>query len=168
MAGVGGSGTAEPPPHIANTQRPRTMLAEPTSAPSTRCDCGHAHEPRRLESEGSLLASISLPSPGSSSLRTNNVCFGEAEPTPKHTRRASSSQGGAPVKSLGDDKHRFTSRPHRPNFLRGGCLDGSAAAATAQRHSEAEIVSEALRTNGAQQSRPMRAEVVRRRWENGP
>lgn len=29
---------------------------------------------------------------------------------------------------------------------------------------EAEIVSEALRTNGAQQSRPMRAEVARRRW----
>jgi hypothetical protein len=30
---------------------------------------------------------------------------------------------------------------------------------------EAEAVNEALRENGAQQTRPMRAEVVRRRWD---
>jgi hypothetical protein len=44
---------------------------------------------------------------------------------PQHQRRASSSQGGAPVKSLGGGSY------WGPNFLRGGCLDGSAAAATA-------------------------------------
>jgi hypothetical protein len=58
-------------------------------------------------------------------LRTNEDCFGKAEPTLKHTRRASSSQGGAPVKSLGGGSY------WGPNFLRGGCLDGSAATATA-------------------------------------
>jgi hypothetical protein len=75
-------------------------------------------------------------------------------------------QEGHPSKVWAMNKHRITSRLHRPKFLRGGCLDGSAAAATAtkERHTEAEIVSEALRTNGAQQSRPMRAKVVRRRW----
>jgi hypothetical protein len=91
-------------------------------------------------------------------------------------------QGGAPVKSLGGDMLRNCSRLRRPKFLRGGCLATRTARHEHRQHStptndacaslaalrpkpqdsEAEIVSEALRTNGAQQSRP-----TGRRWCGG-
>ena len=89
-----------------------------------------------------------------------------------------------PVKSLGDEQAPPTHKTSSPKVFTG-CLDASAAGTTQARRctrhacasltalrpkpqdKEAEIVSEALRTNGAQQSRPMRAEVVRRRWGFG-
>jgi len=121
----GGRTTKRPSRLGRHEQRPNLACPArlpPATTRSTRpTTADTAKHPAAKNGSGYFPASMLI-------LQTNNVCFGKAEPTPKHTRRASSSQGGAPVKSLGGGIY------WGPNFLRGGCLDGSAAAATAKRH----------------------------------
>ena len=65
--------------------------------------CGHvsAIEPLRLRQQlKEKQRSGFQGGSAASSSKTSNACFCEAKPTPKPTRRASSSQGGVPVKSL--------------------------------------------------------------------
>lgn len=130
-AGVDGSGTPKPQAHTRRHAKASNVLARHDYRPD------HPPPITPTTAKHQRLKMKQLPRPRCSSPRllhhpSEQTTFvsATAEPTPNHTRRASSSQGGAPVKSLGGGIY------WGPNFLRGGCLDGSAAAATAKRHFE--------------------------------
>ena len=112
---------------------PRTTSARPPPRPATRAAPVAGF--RQAASAAKKEAAKRLPASGSAAIiilqRQANACFCEAKPTPNDTRRAGGSQGGAPVKSLGGVDVVGSQDFRRPKFLRGGCLDGSAAAATA-------------------------------------
>lgn len=98
---------------------------------------------RRAAPAGWTLAAKQVPAALPPSFhKTSTACFCESKTNA--TRHAASEHGSRRGTRQKFGRRGLRSRGgfHRPKFLRGGCLDGSAAATTArnERHSEAEIV----------------------------